>query len=165
VTDIGDTRDQARQEVAAGIKPNPYEGIITTSGPTAAESDASANWKYCADIYKTQTGKDAEGASQVIKSADGKNTLDYHGGIDDACQLSAVLKQIGDRVGKYLNVTNWDNVVNNYGPIINRGAGQYASLHRGHYDIDDTYRLVEFDSSLPGGDWKPLTGLENVPGS
>ena len=36
----------------AGIRPNPYTGIIAASGLSAASYDQSANWKYCAAIYE-----------------------------------------------------------------------------------------------------------------
>ena len=71
--------------------------MITAGGLSPKESDESANWKFCADIYKTQTGKDAEGAQQIIKSADGKNILDEHGTISDACQLLWFFHDIGDQ--------------------------------------------------------------------
>ena len=35
-------RDAGQEEVQAGVKPNPYEGILTAGGPTPAEYDKSA---------------------------------------------------------------------------------------------------------------------------
>src|SRR6478609_10403348 len=57
MTDNTDVRDSAQQEVHAGIKPNPYEGIMAAAGRTPAEYDKSANYKYCAQIYKKYTKK------------------------------------------------------------------------------------------------------------
>ena len=163
ITDATTARQYGREEKASGANPNPYDGIISTSGPLPSEYATSENWKYCADIYKAQTGKTAPGPTDVVKTPDGK-TLDTYGGINDACQILSLIKQIFDRNGQYLNVTNYVNTVDNYGTIVNRGGGQYASLHTGKYDIDDTFRLVAFDSTInPGGDWKALTALENVP--
>jgi hypothetical protein len=162
VTDVNNVRDRPRGEDAG--RTQPVQGIISTSGPTSDEYDASENWKYCAGIYKAQTGKDAPSASDVIKTPDGKNTLDVHASISDPCQLLSVIKQIGDKVGKPLNVTNWLAAVNNFGPIVNRGGGEFASLHQGKYDIDDTFRLVAFDSNEgKGGDWKALTPSPRTP--
>jgi major membrane immunogen (membrane-anchored lipoprotein) len=166
-TDINDTtREQAREEVQAKMHPNPYEGMLTVSGPTRQETVDLANWKYCVNIYKAQTGQEPPSPTATLKFPDGKINDDY-GSINDACQMITLIKEIGDRIGKYLNVDNWLNAVNNYGPIRNAGSGPYASLHTGKYDIDDTFRLVTFDSSLLNGtgDWKPLTSLQNVPGS
>ena len=60
------------------------------------------------------------------------------------------------RVGPVLNNENWVRTVDNYGPIRNVGSGPYASLHAGKYDVDDTFRLEQFDPSiLPDGQWQP----------
>ncbi len=164
LTDISDTLSFGRQETHVGHKPNPYEGIITAGGPTAHEYDNSANWHYCASIYKAQTGKDAPNAEAVVPGPDGK-TLDTYGSINDACQIMSLFHDIGQRVGKYLDVPNWQYTVDHFGKVTNRGGGDFASLHTGKYDIDDTFRLEEFDSSLPGnGNWKPITPLEDIPG-
>jgi major membrane immunogen (membrane-anchored lipoprotein) len=154
-----------QQEREAGRNPNPYEGIITAGGPTAQEYDQSANWKFCSSVYQQETGRVAPNAEAVIPGPNGK-TLDTYGSINDACQLLTLFQEIGKRVGKYLNDTNWVHAVNTYGPIRDYGAGVYASLHTGKYDDNDTFRLEEFDSSLGSkGDWKPLTPLEDVPGT
>ena len=154
-----------QQERHEGRKPNPYEGIITAGGQTSQEYDASSNWKYCATIYKKETGKVAPNAETVIPGPNGK-TLDTYGGINDACQLLTEFQEIGQRVGKDLNNRNWVHAVDHYGPIRDVGAGQYASLHTGKYDDNDTFRLEEFDSKLgPKGDWKPLTKLVDITGS
>jgi hypothetical protein len=165
VTDTGGVLSYAQQEVQAGKSPNPYEGYISVGGPTGEEYEASENWKYCADIYKKRTGKDAPGPNDVVPGPDGK-TLDTYGSINDACQLTTLFDTIGDKVGQYLNNDNWTNVVNSFGAITDPGGGQYASLHEGKYDIQDTFRLRAFDSTIPPqGDNKPLTELQNLPGS
>jgi hypothetical protein len=167
ITDVDTTTIQGygQQERAAGRNPNPYEGIISTGGPTSSEYDASSNWKHCASIYKQETGKAAPNALTVIHAPNGK-TLDTYGGINDACQLLTLFQEIGDRVGKNLNDKNWIHAVDHYGPIRDYGAGQYASLHTGKYDDNDTFRLEEFDSKLgPQGEFKALTKLEDVPAS
>jgi len=154
-----------QQERHVGRQPNPYEGIITAGGQTSQEYDQSPNWQYCASIYKKQTGKTAPNAETVIPGPNGK-TLDTYGGINDACQLLTEFQEIGQRVGKNLNNQNWVHAVDTYGPIRDVGAGQYASLHTGKYDDNDTFRLEKFVSTLgPKGDWKPITPLENIPGS
>ena len=75
-----------------------------------------------------------------------------------------MLRDIGDRAGKYLNNDNWMNAVNNFGKI-NIMVSKYGSLHTGKYDADDTFALVQFDSSIPPeGDWKHLTPVQDVAG-
>jgi hypothetical protein len=153
----------AQEETAANKVPNPYEGMINAFGQTAQELEEGENWKYCADVYKAQTGKDATGPTEVVTS--GANTLDVYRSINDACVLLSMVKTIGDKAGPYLNTTNWVNAVDNLGPFVVRGAGPYNSLRKGKYDADDTFRLVEFDSSLgENGDYRPLTPIVNFPG-
>jgi ABC-type branched-subunit amino acid transport system substrate-binding protein len=165
VTDISDVLGYGKQEQHIGRRPNPYEGIITAIGPTPHEYDQSDNWKYCADIYRAQTGKVAPDAETVLPGPNGK-TLDTNGGINDACQILTMFHDIAARVGQYLNTDNWVQTVDNFGPIRNAGGGQYASLHTGKYDMDDTFRLGAFDSTIPPtGNWKSLTDLQNIPGS
>src|SRR5579871_5442104 len=72
ITDITDVLSYGQQEQHKGRKPNPYEGIITTGGPTAKEYDQSANWAYCASVYQTETGTAAPNAEQVIPGPNGK---------------------------------------------------------------------------------------------
>ncbi|HEY2429443.1 MAG TPA: ABC transporter substrate-binding protein [Acidimicrobiales bacterium] len=165
VVDINTVLTYAQEEQTTGHKPNPYEGMITAAGPTTVEYNRSANWKYCADIYQKETGKPAPDGEQVIPGPNGK-TLDTYGSINDACQLVSVFHDIAARVGKNLTIPNWIHTVDTYGPIANRGGGQYASLRTGHYDIDDSFRLESYDSTIGAkGDWKSLTPLENVSGS
>jgi hypothetical protein len=159
-----DVLGYGQQEQKAGRKPNPYEGMITIGGPTSQEYDQSANWNYCATIYQQQTGMVAPNAEAVVPGPNGK-TLDTNGSINDACQMVTMFRDIATRVGPDLNNTNWVRTVDSYGSIRNVGAGQYASLHTGKYDVDDTFRLEEFNSSLPPhGQWQPLTPLEDTPG-
>ncbi len=165
---IGDNTDVlngAQQLQQAGVKPNPYEGVITAGGPTAKEYDESANYKYCADIYKNATGQAAPDAEHTIKLPNGKIN-DVYGAFNDACQLMAMFHDIGQRVGPYLNNTNWENTVNNFGPITNRGSGPYATLTKGKYSADDNWRLQSYDSTLgTTGLWKPITPLADITGN
>jgi ABC-type branched-subunit amino acid transport system substrate-binding protein len=163
-TDVLDSG--AKQFTQEHVKPNPYEGIITAGGPTAAEYDKSANWKTCSDIYQKAFGQAPPNAEAVVPlpGSPGK-TLDTYGVVNDACQVVTMFKDIANKVGKYLDNTNWQNTVNTFGPIENLGSGVYASLHAGKYDVDDTHRLEEFDSSIPpSGNWKAITPLQDVSG-
>ena len=156
----------AQGAVRAKITPNPYEGIEAASGPLHSEYEKSDNWKYCKDIYKEQTGKDAPGPDDVILYQGNPNkTVATYAVINDACQLLTMFDDIATKVGPWLNNQNWINTVNNFGHIDNRGTGPYSSLGTGKYDADDNFQLVQFDSSLPpNGNFKSITGLEDVPG-
>jgi ABC-type branched-subunit amino acid transport system substrate-binding protein len=154
----------AQNAKRTGITPNPYEGFMAASGPLHSEYEKSANWAYCKDIYKRQTGKDAPGPDDVIPYKGNKNkTIDTYGVINDACQLLTMFDDIATKVGPWLNNQNWVNTVNNFGHIENRGTGPYSSLGTGKYDADDNFHLVQIDSSLPpDGNFKALTPLQDV---
>jgi ABC-type branched-subunit amino acid transport system substrate-binding protein len=147
----------------AGVRPNPYEGIIAAGGVSAREYDQSDNWKYCAAIYEKAFKKEAPDRETVVPGPR-NHTLDITGSITDACAELTMLHDIGERVGKYLNNENWINVVDHFGEI-RVMQSVYGSIHAGKYDADDTFALVAFDSSIPPvGDWRYLTKVENVPG-
>ena len=164
VADNTDVLNQAQQLEQSGARPNPYEGILTAGGLTPKEYDDSANWKYCAAIYQAQTHKVAPDAEHTIKTAAGKIN-DINGTINDACQTLTMFHDIAQRVGTYLNDTNWINTVDRFGPIENRGSGPYSSLHTGKYSADDNWRLQAYDSSLGNtGLWKAVTPLQDITG-
>jgi ABC-type branched-subunit amino acid transport system substrate-binding protein len=147
----------------AGVRPNPYEGIITTAGLSAKDYDKTDNWKTCAAVYEKAFHKTAPNQESVIPGPRG-HTLDVSGSITDACTELTMFHDIGQRVGKYLNDNNWINTVNNYGKI-RVMVVKYGSIHEGKYDADDTAALVAFDSSIgPQGDWRYLTPVQDVSG-
>ena len=164
LADTADVLSQAQQVQQSGVKPNPYEGILTAGGLTAQEEDQSAPWKYCAGIYKAQTGRDAPDAEHTIKNAAGKID-DAHGAISDACSMISMFQNIMLKLGQYPNNENWVSTVNSYGNIATRGLGPYASIHTGKYTADDNWRLQEYDPTLGDtGEWKPVTPLQNISG-
>ena len=166
LSDNGSVLGEAQQLKHAGVTPNPYEGLITAGGQTQAEYSAGPNWKYCKDVYKQETGKNAAEATDVIPYKGSKTqTLDTYGSINDACQLVTMFHDIGQRVGRDLDNTNWVNTVNTYGPITNRGSGPYSSLTKGKYDAEDDWRLEQIDTSLPpDGQFRPMTPLQDITG-
>jgi ABC-type branched-subunit amino acid transport system substrate-binding protein len=162
MTDVGDTLGFGKQEQQAGVRPNPYAGMLVAGGFRPHDYDRSANWRYCAAIYEKYLHKVAPDAETVVPGPNGK-TLDINGSINDACQSLSLFRDVATKVGTYLNNANWVNTVDNYGPIANRGGGPYASLHAGKYDFDDTFQLQAFDPTIPPtGNWKPLTPYENL---
>ena len=163
LADNTQVKSYGQQEKQAGVTPNPYEGIITAGGPTSKEYDDGPNWAYCSQIWKEQTGQTPPNAETVLKTSDGK-ILDTYGGINDACQLLSLFHDIMVKVGKYPNAANWRYTVDRMGAVTNRGGGPYASLTAGKYDIDDSFRLEAFDSSIAQGDFKPLTPIQNITG-
>ena len=156
--------DQYGQDLQrAGVRPNPYEGILAAGGMSSQAYDQSANWKTCAAIYQSYFHQTAPNSEAVIPGPNG-HTIDTHGAITDACSELTLFQDIADRVGTYLNDANWINTVDHYGNIPTMDS-QYGSLHTGKYDAGDTFALVAFDSKIgPVGDWRYLTPVEDVPG-
>ena len=77
----------AQGAVRDGVKPNPYEGMIVSAGPTSTEYEHGPNWAYCKTIYKEQTGKDAPGPNDIVPyKGSTTKTLGTYGTINDACQ-------------------------------------------------------------------------------
>ena len=164
LADTTNTLDFAQQLQRAGVRPNPYAGLITAAGQTTKEYESSPNWKFCRDIYQREFHKAAPGPFTVIPYKNGK-TLDTYGAINDACQLLSMFRDIAQRVGKDLNDTTWIDTVNHFGPIANRGAGPYSSLGGGKYDANDNFRLEQINPALPpAGNFEPLSPLEDVTG-
>jgi ABC-type branched-subunit amino acid transport system substrate-binding protein len=162
LTDVSDSLSFGQQETTAGLKPNPYEGLLVAGGYRPIDYEKSANWTYCKTIYQQQTGKTAPGPFSVVPGPEGK-TIDTYGSINDACQILSLFHDVAAKVGQPLNTTNWVGTVNTYGEIANRGGGPYASLRTGKYDFDDTFQLQAFDSTIaPKGNWKPLSEYQDV---
>jgi len=164
VADTTSVEEGGQDDVKAHIEPNPYDGIITAEGRIRLEHSKTPHFKYCNDIYKAATGKDLPLPNVVVKLANGKQNNIY-GNAEDACSFLTMFQDIADRIGKNLNDTNWVNTVNNFGSIQVMNT-DWASLHTGKYDADDTYGLVAFDPKIPPiGEWKHITPTEDVSGS
>jgi ABC-type branched-subunit amino acid transport system substrate-binding protein len=161
VTDVGDTLGFGQGQQKAGANPNPYAGIITVTGLTKQQYLASDNWTYCNNIWKA--AHNGQGAPTELQPNPGGLPIDTYGSINDACQLTSLFQQLAAKTGPYLNDNNWVHTVNTYGPIVNRGGGQYASLGVNKYDFDDSFQLASFDPTIPAnGDWKPQGALQNI---
>jgi len=163
IADTTSVLSGGQDDVKAHIVPNPYDGIITAEGRTGLEHSKTAHFRYCDAIYEDATGRPLPLPNVVIKLPNGKQNSIY-GNAEDACSFVTMFQDIATRIGKDLNVTNWTNTVNNFGsiPVMNT---DFASLHAGKYDADDTYGLVQFDPTIkPIGDWKHLTPVEDVSG-
>jgi ABC-type branched-subunit amino acid transport system substrate-binding protein len=161
IADTTDVLSQAQDEQKAGVKPNPYNGVVTAEGDTGVEHQTRASGKYCRDIWEAATHKTMPNPDVVIPAPGGKRD-DLYDEIDSSCAFLTMFKTIATKVGPYLNATNWASTVNNFGPIFDTST-VYASLHNGKYDADDTYGLVAYDPSIgQAGDWRRVTAVQNV---
>ena len=142
----------------------PTRGSSPPAGPPRHDYDKSANWKYCAEIYKKYTGKAAPDAETRCPDRTARPST-RTAASSTPCRSLTLFHDIATRVGKYLNAANWVATVDSFGPVVDRGGGTYASLGKGKYDIADTFDLQSFDPSIPpSGNWKALTPYQNIPG-
>ncbi len=165
VTDTDTTLDQAKGEQDAGVKPNPYEGMISGTGLTQSErwANKSPVLQKCVDVYEKATGTKVPGPNERKTTSDGKQ-INTDQSVTDACGDLVMFKTIAERVGKDLTVKNWQKTVDSFGKI-DLPPDQVASLCKGKYDAEDSFRLISYDSSLgSSGDWKTLTPVKDASG-
>ena len=166
ITDADATAGQGQDEVAAGKNPNPYEGMLATTGTTQSErwANKSALLQQCVDIYEDATGETVPGPDASEVSSSGKK-IELSIAITDFCGELFMFKTIAEKVGPDLTVKNWQKAVNSMGPI-ELVATDIASLCKGKYAADDAARLVEFSSKAGNGtgDWEPATDVADASG-
>jgi len=151
--------------VSAKIEPNPYEGLISAEGQSEQARFETPVMQRCVKTYEKATGKKVVAPKDVKPGSDGKR-VEIYASVEDACGDILFFKTLAEKAGKNLDNTTWTKAVNTIGPIDDQLVlGQWASLHTGKYDANDTFGLVAFDSSAgTTGDWKALTPVEDVGG-
>ncbi len=165
VTDTDTTLDQAKGEQDAGVSPNPYEGMISGTGLTQSErwNNKSPILQQCVDIYEKATGTTVPGPDERATTSDGKS-INTDQAVTDACGDLFMFKEIAEKVGPNLTVKNWQKTVDSFGKI-DLPPDKFASLCKGKYAAEDTFRLVAYDSSLgTSGDWKKVTPVKDASG-
>jgi hypothetical protein len=153
----------AQDAVAAGQRPNPYEGVVTADGPSDSErwKNKSALLQRCVDTYEKATGERVVGPDALKPGPDGKRAEIYIA-VTDFCNELTMFKTIAEKVGTNLTNAAWTKAVDSFGPI-KLVSADIASLRKGKYDAEDGFRLAAFDSSIGSkGDWKPLTAIEDA---
>jgi ABC-type branched-subunit amino acid transport system substrate-binding protein len=163
ITDASSTAQQAQDLQAAGVDPNPYEGMLGAEGLSASEAWANKNELYqeCVDVYEESTGTTVPGPDEITPGPDGK-TEELYVAVRDFCAELFMFRTIAEKVGPELTIANWQAAVDDFGAIdlVNTDI---ASLCEGKYAADDAFRLVEFDGSIgESGDWKGLTEVEDA---
>lgn len=164
ITDASATVHEASDEVIAGTKPNPYDGMLSVLGVTASERWAKKNplLQRCVDIYEKASGTKVPGPTEE-KVVDGKK-VQIDVAVTDFCTELFMFKTIAEKVGPNLTTANWQKTVDRFGPI-DLASTPVASLCKGKYAADDAFRLVSFDPALgQSGDWKALTPVRDASG-
>jgi hypothetical protein len=151
----------AQDAVRAGVKPNPYDGILSLTGLSDQQQFETAPIQACVKIYEDASGTKVVAPKDLKPDSAGKRQEIWIS-VRDSCGDLAFFKTIADKVGKNLNNTNWARTVDNFGAIQLVGTAA-ASLGTGKYDADNNFSLVSFDpTSGANGDWKALTPLRDV---
>lgn len=164
ITDTDTALDQAKGEQEAGVKPNPYEGMITGTGITPSQRWATPNatLKNCIAVYQKATGTTVPGPDDRKMTSDGKS-INTDQALTDACGDLTMFKAIAEKVGPNLTTKNWQKAVDSFGTI-DLPSDKYASLCTGKYGAEDDFQLVAYDSSIgKSGDWKSLSAVKDVP--
>ena len=163
IADTTAVAEGGQDDVKAHVVPNPYDGIITAEGRIHLEHSQTPNYTYCKTIFEKQTGIKIPLPNVVVKLPNGQQNNIY-GNAEDACSYVTMFADIAGRVGKNLNNANWTTTVNNFGKVKVMNT-DWATIHAGKYDADDTYGLVAFDPSIkPNGDWRHVTQVKDVSG-
>jgi ABC-type branched-subunit amino acid transport system substrate-binding protein len=156
LTDSESSGQQAAQdEDSAKVKPNPYEGMLTVNGLSDQQAFETPSYQQCVTTYKDNGGKQPVIAPDQLKPNAQGNRVEVYVAISDICRELTMLQQIAGKVGKYLNNDNWVRVVDSFGTMTGLPESQYASIHNGKYDADDTFGLVSFDSKV--NDFKAIS--------
>lgn len=151
----------AQDAVHAGVKPNPYDGILSLIGLSDEEQFETPRVQACVKTYETATGQTVVAPKDLKPDKDNKRQEVWIS-VRDSCSDLQFFKTIADKVGKNLNNTNWTRVVDNFGTIQLVGTGA-ATLGTGKYDADNNFALASFDPTAgDSGDWKALTPLRDV---
>ena len=165
MTDTDTSLEQAKGEQDSGIKPNPYEGMISATGLTPSQrwANKSPILQQCVDIYEKATGTTVPGPDARKKTSDGR-TINTDQALTDACGDLMMFKEIAEKVGPNLTTKNWQKTVNSFGSI-DLPPDKFASLCKGKYAAEDTTQLVAYDSSIgSSGDWKTLSPAKDGSG-
>jgi hypothetical protein len=164
MTDASATVHEASDEVVAGTKPNPYDGMLSVLGLTASERWAkkSPQLQQCVDIYEKASGTKVAGPTEE-KVVDGRK-VQIDVAVTDFCSELFMFRTIADKVGPNLTTANWQKTVDHFGPI-DLVSTPIASLCKGKYAADDAFRVVSFDPTLgKSGDWKAVTPVRDASG-
>lgn len=154
ITDADSSAKGAGQDaVNAGLNPNPYKGMLAYVGLTDQQQFETPSLQECVRIWEKASGTKVIAPKDLTKGRNGKRDEIWIT-VRDACSDVKFFKTIADRVGKYLDNTNWIDAVNHFGSITIVGTPK-ASLGTGKYDASDGANLVEFDPTAgTTGDWK-----------
>jgi hypothetical protein len=152
-----------QDETAAGVKPNPYEGMVTADGPSESQQWQLPTVQQCVKTYQSATGQTVVGPDDLKPGPDGKRVRVW-AAIRDFCGQLSLFKQVAEKAGPDLTNGTWRQAVDGFGTIALVDT-PYASIHAGKYGANDAFGLVVFDSAYgPKGDFKHVGPVQDVTG-
>ena len=150
-----------QDETAAGVKPNPYDGMITADGPSESQQWQLPTVQQCVKTYETATGQTVVGPDDLKPDANGKRVRVW-AAIRDFCGQLSLFKQVAEKAGPNLTNDTWRQAIGSFGTI-HLVDTPYASIHTGKYGANDAFGLDVFDSTYgPKGDFKHVGPIEDV---
>ena len=152
---------QAQHAVSTKQNPNSYENMLTANGLSDQDQFMTPTVQNCVKIYESATGQKVIAPDDLKPDASG-NRIQVYTAITDICRQLTLFKQITDKIGPYLNNTNWSAAVASLGEVPNLPYSRYATIHTGKYDADDTFGLAKFQSSA--NDFVLTAGVLNAAG-
>jgi hypothetical protein len=153
------TLQAARKATEDKVSPNPYKSVISVEGENGKEHFTFPLEKHCIDLFEKATGKKVlvPGTEPLVAG----HKVELYTAQADACSELSFFVTIAKKVGANLTNDTWTKTVDSFGKIESPST-RFASLHKGKYDADDAFRLVQYDETIK--DWKGLTPIENVSG-
>ena len=150
----------AQDETTAGVKPNPYDGLITATGLSDHETWVSAQEQACVKTYENGSGQQVIGPDQLKPGPDGK-LVQVWLAVLDFCDELGIFRQIATKAGPDLTNASWTAAADSFGEI--KLVTPFASIHAGKYDADDAFHLSAFDETIGNkGDFRPLTPIQDA---
>ena len=150
----------AQDETTAGVKPNPYDGLITATGLSDHETWVSAQEQACVKTYETGSGQQVIGPDQLQPGPDGKSVQVWLA-VLDFCDELGMFRQIATKAGPDLTNATWTAAAGGFGEI--KLVTPFASIRAGKYDADNAFHLAAFDETIgKNGDFRPLTQIQDA---
>ena len=150
-----------QDETAAGVKPNPYDGMITADGPSESQQWQLPSVQACVKTYENATGQTVVGPDQLKPDANGVRVRVW-AAVRDTCGQLAFFKQVADKAGPNLTNDTWRQAVDSFGTV-QLVDTPYASVHAGKYAANDAFGMVVFDSTYgPKGDFRHVGPIQDI---
>ena len=165
IADADATAEQAQDEVKAGANPNPYEGMLGTTGRPSPErwANKSPLLQQCVDIYEKATGTTVPGPDEETTNSNGK-TVELDIAVTDFCGELFMFQTIAEKVGSGPHdqeLAEDRQQLRQDRPRAHRHRVAVQGQVRGRRRVPA--RELRLDDG-PDGDWKAVTPIKDASG-